>query len=188
VRQPTYCKQGIRIRVAFQYRSPYGFANQHLFRFAAFNVDRLSVGRKFSWPPGRDVGLRCVAEPDDNGIGPIAVAVGVAPGDMSVAAGNEQRCARQRYAVEVAWCIAVNDQTRTVKNIRGRYSEMHVVRNDGMARISESAGDRPVIAANNEVVAGFSELASGRRCTNRYSFQLRGRRGLHRRSWSSLHR
>ena len=84
-------------------------------------------------------------------IGPVAVAVGEAPGDLAVGAGNDRRRAGQTDAVDVALAVRRAGvgiaQAGAKPDIGHAQAQMHVVGQHGCAMAGEVAGHGEVVAA-----------------------------------------
>ncbi len=108
VREPADGDQALITSIDFTHRPPDRFTDPHFFGIIAPDVNRFEVSRELSLPIWRLVGVRCVTRPYHNCIGPVAVAVGITPGNVPVAAGDEQRHAGQCYAVQIAAQVALD--------------------------------------------------------------------------------
>ena len=88
-----------------------------------------------------------------------AVAVGEAPGDLAVAAGDQRRRAGQRHADQPAQrrAGALELDRGAIPDVRQAQRQVHVVGDDRRAALAAPAGDDPVVAADRGVVADVLE-------------------------------
>ncbi len=132
-------------------RAERGFAHRQRERRRALDQDGLPQ-RARGFPAGAGAqlaGPRRVALQRDQ-VEVVGVAVGVAPGEVAVAAHHHHRRARQRHADHAARpALRVGELQRgAVPGVGQLYAQVHVVGDQGGAVARAAAGQRPVVAAD----------------------------------------
>jgi hypothetical protein len=173
----------IQFAAGFAHRSQAGFAHGHLLGRSAFHQDGLDVFRRgLPATGGAQLARVRVVAPQPHQVERIGIAVGKTPGDVAVAAGDDQRRrTRQADADQAALpAVAVREaQRQPVPDIRQLQAQVHVVRDDRRAAGAAAAGQREVVAADRIGEADAGHLAHRHRIPAAPPGRRRGRqRGL----------
>ena len=137
-------------------RSPDRLADDERLGLAARDRQRLALRFEPARPGGREIAVRVRAAFETDDVLEIAVAVGESPGDMAIAAGDDQRDAGQAHARYVE-ALRLDDEARAIPDIRHVEPEVHVVREQRAAAARTRARDGPVVAADHGLAPAHFE-------------------------------
>ena len=130
VRNPADDDFPVRIVHIIDYRSPDRFPNRILNRLAVFDIDRLDVCDELLVTLRGLVGTLGRARPQDDRIGPVAVAVRKTPRDLRVATANNEWRTWQRHTGDITPFRTQDSQACLIPDIRHPVSQVHIVRDE----------------------------------------------------------